>query len=172
MGTGRNLAYKKQLTEQSSIKRHFDLLSGDDDLFVNQVTRPGNTVINIRSEARVITQPRESLGAFFRQKRRHFSTGFRYHMKHLLLIGLWNLSKLTLYLSFLLLMLLHPHCMQLQLILMGIYFIFMWISFAGITKRLGDRDLILFIPIMDVISVFFNSFVLATSIFSKNNQWK
>ena len=44
MGTGRNLAYRKELFfENKGFASHYELASGDDDLFINEVARKANT---------------------------------------------------------------------------------------------------------------------------------
>ena len=171
MGTGRNMAYKKKLTQQKSLEKHRDLLSGDDDLFINQVATHKNTIICIDRKAHMMALPKLTWKEYYKQKKRHFSTGIRYQKKHLLLLTWWNSSKGLFYISFLILLLLGSG-LKVIFTLFCTYYIIHYIVQNIIAKKLGDRDLLLFIPFIDVISVFFNSFVIGTTFFSNSKQWK
>ncbi|MDA3821521.1 MAG: glycosyltransferase, partial [Bacteroidales bacterium] len=76
MGVGRNMAYKKELFyRHKGFASHFKLLSGDDDLFVNEATTKSNTQIELSKDSFTISEPPFSFGEWFKQKKRHLSTG-------------------------------------------------------------------------------------------------
>ncbi|MEM9822100.1 MAG: glycosyltransferase, partial [Bacteroidota bacterium] len=107
MGVGRNLIYKKRLFDKAGgFDKHAHLLSGDDDLFVNEVAHSNNVSITLKKESFVYSAPKSSWKAYFRQKARHLSTGKHYKIKHQVLLGLVSTSHFFHYLGGILLVIL------------------------------------------------------------------
>ncbi len=103
MGIGRNLAYKKTLfIEKGGLENVKSLLSGDDDLFVNNYATTENTQPMISPRSISYSTPEETLSEWLTQKFRHLSASGAYTMKSKLLIGLFQLSHLSIYVVFLL----------------------------------------------------------------------
>ncbi len=92
MGIGRNLMYKKDLFwKNNGFASHQTLLSGDDDLFINQVAKKTNIGICISPEAYTESQPKTTWSAWYTQKTRHLSVGKKYKTKDRLNLGiLWS----------------------------------------------------------------------------------
>jgi len=89
MGVGRNLAYTRELFfRNDGFKNHFELLSGDDDLFVNENATAENTAVCIRPQAHTVSDPPTTWGSWIRQKRRHYSTARHYRTAHKMLLFL------------------------------------------------------------------------------------
>lgn len=83
MGVGRNMAYTKTLFyEHKGFSGHTHLLSGDDDLFVNKAANAENVDVEISSEAQMISIPETHWNEYFKQKRRHMTTGPLYKKRH------------------------------------------------------------------------------------------
>ena len=79
MGIGRNLAYRKSLFfENKGFASHLHLVSGDDDLFINETASAVNTAVEIHHDSITRSFPKESFRDWFWQKRRHLTTGFYY----------------------------------------------------------------------------------------------
>ena len=95
MGVGRNILYSKALLKPEVLKKHSDLVSGDDDLTVNQLATRENCCISIDKKSFVETTPVSSWSAYFKQKRRHFSTSHRYQLKHQFLLGMYSFSQIA-----------------------------------------------------------------------------
>jgi len=75
MGVGRNLAYKKELFfKNKGFASHSFLRSGDDDLFIQEIANGKNTAVEIDVNSHTLSVPRETLGSWFMQKRRHLTT--------------------------------------------------------------------------------------------------
>jgi len=101
MGVGRNLAYKKELfNANKGFTSHHHVISGDDDLFINQVADSKNTVISIHPDAFTISEPKMTHEEWQMQKERHLSTGKYYKMKFQVLLGLYAISHLLFWLTF------------------------------------------------------------------------
>jgi hypothetical protein len=70
------------------------LLSGDDDLFINDAATKNNVAICISEEAVTNSIPKETWAEWFVQKRRHLSVGKRYKFKDKFNLGLLWMSEL------------------------------------------------------------------------------
>lgn len=93
MGVGRNLAYKRELFfSVKGFASHQHLLSGDDDLFVNETATKTNTAVCLTPEAFTISTPKNSFVQWAKQKKRHYSTGKMYKSSHRGLLGLYAFS--------------------------------------------------------------------------------
>ncbi len=101
MGVGRNLAYRKSLFfDKKGFASHYHLLSGDDDLFVNENATRSNTAIEISNESHTRSVPARTLKEWIKQKKRHLVTGRYYKKNHKLLLAVEQISRLFYYLSF------------------------------------------------------------------------
>lgn len=88
MGVGRNLMYKKEVfTDLNGFKNHLNLLSGDDDLLVNNAVKYYKVGLCLKKESFVLSEPETSLSSWYNQKKRHYSTSYHYQWKHQFLLG-------------------------------------------------------------------------------------
>ena len=98
MGTGRNLAYQKALFfENKGFASHYDLASGDDDLFVNEVARKGNTGLELRPESFTRSDTEKTWRNWYHQKKRHLTTGPRYRNATKFVLGLELAARMGFY---------------------------------------------------------------------------
>lgn len=91
MGVGRNLMYRKSLFwRKNGFASHYSLLSGDDDLFVNEAATRQNTAVCLVPETHVYSMPKLTYQDWYKQKLRHLSVGKRYKWRDQILLGtLW-----------------------------------------------------------------------------------
>ena len=105
MGVGRNLAYRKSLfLEQKGFNNFLHVTGGDDDLFVNIHARGSNTRLELGPESQVYSLPKTTWRSFYQQKVRHLSVGKRYRFSHRFLLGLFGLTWILTWLSWIVLM--------------------------------------------------------------------
>ena len=98
MGVGRNLAYDKSLFfENKGFARHYHLLSGDDDLFVNENATAENTAVEFDRKAHTLSLPETTLRAWIKQKKRHISAGSFYRAGTRFRLGVEWISRILLY---------------------------------------------------------------------------
>lgn len=101
MGTGRNLAYKKDVFfRNKGFSAHNHLPGGDDDLFINATANKRNTKIVTDKEAFTLSEPKKTWGEWMTQKQRHYTTAKLYKAKHRFLLGLYALTHFLFYPSF------------------------------------------------------------------------
>ena len=98
MGVGRNLSYRKStFMNNKGFTSHYNIPSGDDDLFISQVANKRNTNVYIDSVNRVESEPKRTWSTWIRQKRRHYSTGVKYKPQTNRILGLLLGSRLAYY---------------------------------------------------------------------------
>lgn len=172
MGIGRNLAYTKTLFfGAKGFAAHMHVLSGDDDLFVNQNATPANTAIEMHPEAFVYTEAKTTLPDWFRQKRRHFGVGNLYKSRHRKLLSLDALSGFLFYVLFVLCLVFNFE----PLLALGIFIfrlIFQVIIYRKTFSKLDGRQFIWYLPLFDMVYyIYLNVFGLIGS-FIKTIKWR
>lgn len=172
MGVGRNMAYKKSLFfKGKGFASHMHILSGDDDLFVNQNANKHNTVIEIHPDAHVWSEPKKSISSYFNQKLRHQGAGKAYKNSHKRMLTVQVLSAILFYAGIISLICLKSPWW----IFVGLFFIrilsqiFIYIP---VLKKLKYIDLIWLLPIFDFIYYIYIMLLSLISVFKKKVEWK
>jgi cellulose synthase/poly-beta-1,6-N-acetylglucosamine synthase-like glycosyltransferase len=151
MGVGRNMAYQRKLFFGNNIfTRYPHLVSGDDDLLINRVANRKNTAVQIHKDSFIYSEPKKSWEEYWEQKRRHVSTGKYYKTQHQLLLGLFSLTHLLFY-PLLVLVLLYTAYPLGALFLFVLRLSIQSIIFFHCMKKLGERDLFRYFPLMDIL---------------------
>ncbi len=171
MGVGRNLAYHRELFFNSGgFMKHYKITSGDDDLFINEVASGKNTRIQPAPEAVTFSKPKQTFGAWFRQKKRHLTTGGFYRPSHKIVLGLFSVSQFLFFSLLIALAVLKVDWM----LLLGIYFLRL-VSQAVIIKksmiRLGEKNFLLLFPFFELFLMMINLMLGLTGLFSRKTQW-
>lgn len=174
MGVGRNLMYRKVLFQKANgFEKHQHLASGDDDLFVNETATKNNTTMTLDPETFVYSEAKVTLADYLRQKMRHLSVGTAYRMSHQLLLGVLTLSLILNYITGMILLL---NNFSTVFAIIKIYLVTItikWLFYAPILKKLHERSLIWWIPILEIMLCIY--FVVLTPLIiikGKPNTWK
>jgi hypothetical protein len=172
MGIGRNLAYTKTLFfSNKGFAAHMHVLSGDDDLFVNQNATHDNVAIEIHPDTFVYTPAKTTIASLFRQKKRHMGVGKLYRGKHRRLLSFDAISGFIFYILLLWCLVFYFE----PLLALGL-FILRWviqlIIYRKIFKKLDAKSQLWYLPFLDfVYYIYLNVFgVIGT--FIKTTQWK
>ena len=172
MGVGRNLSYTKSLFfRNKGFASHMHILSGDDDLFVNQNATARNTAIEIHPDSHVLSEPKRSLASYWKQKLRHMGAGKAYKRIHKLTLTIQAASAIFFYLLIPFLILLDVQWW----LITGVYLIRLLIQllvYYPVFRKLRNKDLFWWFPALDL---FYNFFIIVLSIissFKKKVQWK
>lgn len=172
MGVGRNLAYKKQLFfKNKGFASHYHLLSGDDDLFINEVATADNTTVELSPEAFTISEPKTTFKAWFRQKKRHLSSSGLYKASHKRMLGALFFSHILFYIMLAALLILQYNWK----IVLSLYILRLLIQMviAGKSmKVLKELDLLPYLPLLDVFAVIFYPALGISALFNKKVKWK
>ncbi|MBM3405486.1 MAG: glycosyltransferase [Bacteroidetes bacterium] len=172
MGVGRNLSYQKELFYRSGgFISHYTIRSGDDDLFINRIAKKGNTAICVHPEAHTVSRAKTSLKSWIRQKRRHLSTSGHYRVIHRFLLSLYALSMLVFW-GMIVVMLSLGVTPWIALIAFVIRSGLHLLLFSKSSKHLGERSLVFFSPLLELLLLIINTFTALTNPFLKKDQWK
>lgn len=182
MGVGRNLSYRKStFMKNKGFTSHYNIPSGDDDLFISQVATSTNANVCIDSINRVESEPKRSWGTWVRQKKRHYSTGTKYKSKTNSILGLLLASRLAYYPTLIALFFM-PQAFNISLgkayyfIIVGmfalIHYITQFVIYHKSAKQLGEKHLgLIFTPFYDCFFMIFTTILGFWSTLFKPKGW-
>lgn len=172
MGVGRNLAYTRSLFfSGKGFASHMHIMSGDDDLFVNQHANSGNTAIEIHPEAQVWSEPKRTFSSLITQKMRHMGAGKAYKTSHRQMLSLQASSGMGFYIFLIALIALHVQWWILVPVFM-IRAIIQLIVYYPIFAKLSYQDLIWWFPVLDFIYYFYLLSLYIIALFKKKARWR
>ena len=178
MGVGRNLAYNRELFFKSKgFTSHYNIPSGDDDLFINQVATKYNTSIEISVKSQTYSKPKSTFSDWLIQKKRHYSTGFLYKTFHKIMLAIFSISNFLFYASLIVLLILLIMNFSYNNIILICSFLILKIAtqmfiFKKSMNKLDEKNLLLISPILDFLFVILNPLITLSNIFVKENKWK
>lgn len=170
MGVGRNMAYTRSLyTSAGGFQRHLHIASGDDDLFVQEASTAENTQIVLSSESYMYSVAPASFRQWFWQKKRHVSAFSHYRpgFKFLLTV----LPAFSAFMYMLCLVLFFTGNPLAACLLLGGKGLISYLLFSPWLLKTGEKDLILFIPLLDLIYIFVLFIFSLLNIFSAKRAW-
>lgn len=174
MGVGRNLAYRKSLFfANKGFASHYHLLSGDDDLFVNETANKENTAVEFSAESHTRSLTKRTVGEWIKQKRRHLTTSRYYKSKHKFLLGTELFSRFLYYGMFIYLLVnrMYPDYI---LPAFGLRLALQIVFTKKAMKLLNEKNLLLSSLFFDVFSLLtnFTLFITNQLRFKRRRQWK
>ncbi len=175
MGVGRNLAYKKSLYfKNKGFAKHMHIPSGDDDLFINEVSNKNNTSIEYSTESFTQSIAKKTFTEWFVQKKRHLKTGKMYRKRHKFLLGGEIISRFLFYISLLILFFSQTHLLIFaSALILVLRTITQLIVFNKICKLFNEPKLLAFYMIYDIFQPLFNLSVFLSNTFErKKRRWK
>lgn len=173
MGVGRNLAYRKSLfIKNRGFASHSHIISGDDDLFVNEAAQGSFTDVEYSIDAHTRSNPKTTLAAWKAQKKRHMSTAGLYKTSHKYLLTVEPLSRIL----FVLLCIAVAIISKFWYVPIGLFLIRLLIQqiiFSKALKILNEKHILALSAIFDLIMPFINLNLYTLNLFTtKNNKWK
>ncbi|MBB6462019.1 glycosyltransferase [Flammeovirga kamogawensis] len=172
MGVGRNIAYTKQLWKSADgFEQHKTILSGDDDLFVNQVAKKERTISYFSKKAITYSKPPITWKEWFRQKTRHLSAGYHYKFSNKLILGTLSTSHIAVYFIYLLLLPLEVTNLIHLSILFLIRIMLVIICFKKFSAVLGEKIKWWKVPILDIMLIAYQIIIGVSSVISKRKTW-
>lgn len=171
MGVGRNIAYKKEeFHKVNGFEKHYDILSGDDDLFINQIATKKNVATCLETNGFTTSKPETNFKNWIRQKRRHIATANQYKLDHQISLGLFYLSQISFWiLGFYLLF--WSNFKMLTLSLMFLRFIPWYAAILKCAKQLQEKDLIRFAPYYEFSIIFIQLYIFIRNLISSPKHW-
>ncbi len=166
MAVGRNLAYTKELYfKHGGIENHKNLLSGDDDLLINQVQNKSRIEVNLNPETFVTSYAPTSWNKYFRQKTRHVSASTSYSFQSQIFLALVHFCNLFFWA-------LLPFIIQIPNSSFFVI-IFLIIKYLGLSIsmiKLKQKDLIWALPILEI-GIFIYDLVVVPMGWFKKPKW-
>ncbi len=172
MGVGRNLAYRKSLFyKNKGFTKHYRILSGDDDLFINCAATSGNTKIEISHQSHTISKPKTSFYRWFKQKKRHLTTGQLYKLRHKLLLGTFSFTQILFYITFFT-VIFYEYTIQIVLLLLLLRLASQILIIKKCMINLNEKKLLLISPLLEIFLIIFNFMTFFSNLIYKQNKWK
>jgi glycosyltransferase involved in cell wall biosynthesis len=172
MGVGRNMAYRRsRFLESKGFNNILHVTGGDDDLYVNQFAKGSNTVVNMEPDSHMLSIPKKSWSAFFRQKVRHLSVGKRYRFAHRLMLGFFMLTWIMSWIAGIALAIAHANDIVVGALFL-LRIIVLTVVFAQSSKRLGQKFEWWLVPILDFIYAFYYLVTGLRALATKKVRWK
>lgn len=172
MGVGRNLAYTKEaFNSTKGFKSHLSILSGDDDLFIQEAAKKGNYTIQLHPNSFQYSPAKSTWEEFVYQKSRHYQTSPRYQFIKKLLLGTYPITLILMLLSFVILNLTMDWMIQ-SLIILGFVTIVKWWLLGLSFYRLKSAGFIALLPITDIIYVIIQPFFYYSTKNKFTTRWK
>lgn len=182
MGVGRNLMYNKTtFFRYKGFASHQHILSGDDDLFIQEAADNKNVAICVSPNSFVSTDAAQTFRQWIFQKLRHQSTAKVYKTKFKLLLGSFSLAQI-LFISlgaFLLTFFVSRPLLTYQefpiwMIILGLIllrYLIHGILFYRPSKHFGYPIAFWLAPIFDVVYTFYILFFGVYNIFHRVKSW-
>ncbi|MCF6349935.1 MAG: glycosyltransferase [Flavobacteriaceae bacterium] len=171
MGVGRNITYTVvNFNKVNGFNKHRDIKSGDDDLFINEIANSANTAICFTKSSFTISKPHTNLKKWLHQKRRHITTANNYKLKHQFLLGLFFISQF-LFWFLAIFLLISSFKVKIILVLVFIRISFQYLIFTSAAKKLHEKDLILFTPILELFLIIIQMYIFIQNLVRKPVDW-
>ena len=172
MGVGRNLSYKRTIFFRSKgFAKHNHILSGDDDLFINENATSSNTAIETDPGSFTYSDSKKTFSAWLLQKTRHMSTARYYKSSQKFSLGLRGMSLFVFYATLIALFTLQYEWR----ILVSLY-AFMLLSrfpiFYRVSSRLKEKDLAWAFPFLEIIHSILQPVFYTANLLTKQKTWK
>ena len=172
MGVGRNLSYKKNLMNGfKGFDKAKNLLTGDDDLFINAVATAGNTEICMDKASFMYTQPETTFLGWLNQKKRHLRSGFKYKFIHQFLLFVFALSNFALYATFITLMIKQISLKVAPGLFLSLVVLKLLTTFKTY-KKLGFEKLRFLSPILDITYTGYLLIIFFLLLLKPKDTWK
>ena len=174
MGVGRNLAYRKSLFfKNKGFASHYKIISGDDDLFINEAATKTNTNWEISHESITRTFAKDSFNEWFKQKKRHLTTGKYYKTSTKIRLFFEPFSRILFYLLFILSLIWYTPFYPYILGVFALRMIMQLIIYKVAINHLNEKYLLLPSLFYDIILPFLGIAFYVSNIFTtKQVKWK
>jgi len=164
MGVGRNLAYRKQVFfRNKGFGTHNHVVSGDDDLFVNENATKLNTRVELGPGSQTMSLPAASVADWVKQKQRHLSTGNYYKIRDKALLLLEPGSRILFY-SLLIVLLSYLYLWPVVVAIFTSRLVLQMFAFELSRRKFNERNILFLSLFFDIFSPVINLSLYFTSL--------
>lgn len=172
MGVGRNLAYTKTMFNSThGFKSHYAIISGDDDLFIQEAARKNNYTIQLDPDSFVYSDAKKDWDSFVAQKARHYTTAPHYKVFKRWMLGIYPASLLILIVSFVILIVQTEWQLH-ALIGLGSIMLLKWWFLGKCFSRLKAKNFIALLPFLDILYAIAMPFFYYSTQKKGRSEWK
>lgn len=156
MGVGRNLGYKKSVFfENKGFASHQHMMSGDDDLFIQEASAHKKVGFCFDTESLMYSDAPSSFGKWVKQKIRHMSASNEYQFIYKLMLGLYSLSQIIWFSSVVIFLLVYPSYWYTVIGFVFLKWLIQWVIFGKFALKINARKITYFLPIYDILYTFY-----------------
>lgn len=171
MSVGRNLAYTKDVFKDANgFKSHYSIASGDDDLFIQEAAKKKNYKILISEDSYMFSPAEKSWSSWYLQKSRHYTTSPKYQVIKKALLGIYPITLLLMYISFITL-LFNENFRWIALIIFGVVIILKWWIQGKCFLRLKEKSFVAFLPFYELMYLIAIPIMYYTGETKTTNKW-
>ncbi len=172
MGVGRNLAYSKRLFfDVGGFKKHYSIVSGDDDLFVNEIASKAKTVSVLNSDSIIETVGKNTFKAWFRQKQRHYTTVKYYKAHHRTLLSLPHIFSVLFYITAIFLLFFKGYQLTALSLVLAKWVLQISFNYMAAIK-LGHKDAALLSPFLEIVLLVLNPIIYFAQLYNRQPGWR
>lgn len=172
MGVGRNMAYTKSVFQSTNgFKSHYSLMSGDDDLFIQEAARKNNYTIQLDPDSFQYSEAKDNWESFVLQKSRHYTTSPRYKVFKRMMLGIYPMTLILMLISFVLLILQSGWWIH-ALAGFGFVTLIKWWLLGVCFKKLKSPGFIALLPLTDLVYVLILPFFYYSALQKNSSKWK
>jgi glycosyltransferase involved in cell wall biosynthesis len=173
MGVGRNLAYRKSLfLKNKGFASHSHVISGDDDLFINEAAQGSSTTVELSIDSHTRSNPKTTFAAWKEQKKRHMSTASLYKSSDKYILLFEPLSRVLFVLLCIAIAIISKFW-YIPILVFLIRFTIQQIIFSKALKILNEKHILALSAIFDLMMPFINLNLYTLNLFTtKTNKWK
>ena len=171
MGIGRNLAYTKEAyLSVDGFKSHHSLASGDDDLFIQEVSKKSTLGIQIDSKSFCFSHSKKTYSDWINQKSRHYTTSTKYGFIKKLLLAIYPVSLILAWFSFVSLVIV-GNSNFIFVMIMSLFYLLKWWIQGRCLFKLNERSFAFLFPFWDMFYSVLSPFIFLLGKTKRNNTW-
>lgn len=160
-----NFAYtKQQFFNVKGFINHLKISLGETDLFLKDASNKKNTTVILKPNSFICKNIDSSFSDFFTAQRNQLQLQSHYNLKNNLFLSLFNFTKVLFYT---LIIVLCFYNWIWGLCILASYYIFQYLFLGRAIFRLKEKQILYFLPILDVSYVFFVLFTFISTTVSK-----
>ncbi len=172
MGVGRNLTYTKSLFNSvKGFKSHYSVISGDDDLFIQEAAKNKNYAIQLDERSFCESKAKSDWSSWILQKNRHYTTSEKYQVIKKLLLGIYPLTLVLAWTFFVILLCSFEYRLLSSAVFIFVLGIKWWIQGKCLFK-LKAKSFVALFPFLDLMYAFLIPWIYYTSDKSAQSKWK
>lgn len=172
MGVGRNLGYTKTIFfENKGFASHQHIMSGDDDLFIQEAAKNKSIGYSLDPNSFVYSDSPKKVKQWIKQKIRHLSTSKFYHLKFKLFLGIYALTQLVWYGSIITFLCLDLSLWYWIIPCIGLKWLIQWIIFGKFALQIQRKKIAFALPIYDILFSLYLLFFGIIKPFTKPTTW-